>query len=78
MKVQEFRGMAKCQDIPTFRMTMSLPSSVTNQLSNCSDDGDEGSELQMIQYPARIQYMNTTLGTRNLSNEGTSLNTCYS
>jgi hypothetical protein len=37
-----------------------------------------GSELQMIQYPARLEYINTTLGTRNLSNEGSSLKTCYS
>jgi hypothetical protein len=64
------------KDIRKFRTNMSLPSSMPNQPSNCLDDGDGGSELHVVTCPARLEFMNTTLRTRNLPNEGTSLNIC--
>ena len=69
--------MSSGKDIPTFRTNMSLASPVPNQLSNYLDDGDGDSELHIVQCQARLEHMNTNLGTRNLENEGTSLNKFY-
>ena len=67
--------MSSGKDIRKFRTNTLLPFSVSNQLSNCLDDGNGGSELRMVQCPARLELMDTTLGSRNLANEGASLNT---